>query len=112
MEYWQALEHAEPHQIENVFLTYLKEDSAFNGHDPINRLQGVQSIASDFWAPLLHSFPDLKRETFIFFGGKSSGRIDGLMDGEMWVCGTGNFNGTFAKDYLTIPAIGNTVSIR
>ena len=112
MDYWQALEHAETHQLENVLLTYLKKDSAFNGPDPINRLQGVKSIVSDFWLPLLHSFPDMKRETFVFFGGKSNGRIDGLMDGEMWVCGTGNFTGTFSRDYLTIPATGNTVSIR
>jgi predicted ester cyclase len=48
----------------------------------------------------------------VFFGGKSSGRIDGLLDGEMWVCGTGYFNGTFSKNYLTIPASGEAVSIR
>ena len=25
MDYWQALEHAETHQLENVFLTYLEK---------------------------------------------------------------------------------------
>ena len=112
MEYWQAIENTETNQLENVLLTYLDKESAWNGPDPINKLQGVKSIAADFWLPLVHSFPDLKRETFVFFGGKSSGRIDGLMDGEMWVCGTGNFIGTFSRDYLTIPATGNPVSIR
>ena len=112
MEYWQAIENAETGQLEDTLLAYLEKDSAFNGPDPINRLQGVTKIAADFWQPLLHSFPDLKRETFVFFGGKSSGRIDGLKDGEMWVCGTGNFNGTFYRNYLTIPATGNQVRIR
>jgi predicted ester cyclase len=62
--------------------------------------------------PLLHSFPSLKRETHIFMGGKSSGRIDGLLDGEMWVAGTGYFNGVFSQDYLTIPATGKKTKIR
>lgn len=112
MAYWHALENAGTHSIETVFQKYLKNDCAFNGPDPINQIRGTERIASDFWLPLTHSFPNLKRETFVFFGGKSSGRIDGLKDGEMWVCGTGNFRGTFSKDYLTIPATGKEVSIR
>lgn len=112
MEYWQALEHTETHQLENVLLTYLEKDSVFNGPDPINQLQGVTSIAAGFWLPLLHSFPSLKRETHIFMGGKSNGRIDGLLDGEMWVAGTGFFNGVFSQDYLTIPATGKKTKIR
>jgi len=112
MQYWQAIENAETGQLEDILATYLEEDSEFNGPDPINRLQGVTNIISGFWLPLLHSFPDLKRETFLFFGGKSSGRIDGLLDGEMWVTGTGNFKGTFEQDYLTIPASGKEVNIR
>jgi predicted ester cyclase len=65
-----------------------------------------------FWAPLLASIPDLKRETWLFFGGRSSGRIDGSNDGRMWVTGTGRFTGTFANDYLGIPATGSRVNIR
>ena len=34
------------------------------------------------------------------------------LDGKMWVSGTGLLTGTFAQDYLTIPATGGEVSIR
>jgi predicted ester cyclase len=60
----------------------------------------------------MNSFPDLKRKTQIFLGGKSNGRINGLQDGHMWVSGTGYFNATFANDYLTIPATKKEVNIR
>lgn len=62
--------------------------------------------------PLRASFPDFERKTWLFFGGKSSGRIDGTNDGRMWVTGTGVLRGTFANDYLSIPATGGEVNIR
>jgi hypothetical protein len=112
LDFWHALEHGNPNQIEDISNTYMVTDSVWHGPDPIGRLQDTQAFASDFWLPLIHSFPDLKRQTHVFFGGKSSGRIDGLLDGEMWVTGTGYFKGTFAQDYLTIPASGKQVNIR
>ena len=72
------------------------------------------AFVSDFWLPLQQSFPDLKRQTHLFFGGESNGRIDGdiSLDGKMWVSGTGYLQGTFVHDYLTIPATGGAVNIR
>ena len=59
-------------------------------------------------------FPDLKRQTHLFCTGKSNGRIDGdiAKDGHMWVSGTGYLAGTFAHDYLAIPATSGVVNIR
>lgn len=111
-DFWQSLEAASDQQAETVFRQAMSEDSAWHGPDPINHLRGVDAIFSGFWQPLLHSFPDLKRQTHIFIGGRSNGRIDGTNDGRMWVSGTGYFNATFANDYLTIPATGETVNIR
>ncbi len=112
MDFWRALENTAPGQLKDAMSLYVHADMAWNGPDPINRLQGADAFIAGYWLPLLRSFPDLHRETHIFFGGRSNGRIDGLLDGEMWVCGTGLFNGTFSQDYLDIPASGKKVSIR
>ena len=84
----------------------------WHGPDPINDLRGVEAFVTQFWAPLQQSFRDLKRQTHIFFGGKSSGRIDGKNDGNMWVTGTGYLSGIFVNDYLSIPANNSEVNIR
>ena len=110
--FWQALEEVSKEQLTSVVAEFISEDCQWYGPDPVNDLQGVSGFVSGFWKPLLESFPDLKRQSHIFMGGKSNGRIDGTGDGRMWVAGTGYFNATFAKDYLTIPATGKAVSIR
>jgi len=111
-DFWQSLEAAEYRQTMAVAHQYLDPEHTWHGPDPINDLCGVGAFDSDFWRPLLHSFPDLKRQTHIFIGGKSNGRIDGSNDGRMWVAGTGCFNARFANDYLTISATNAAVSIR
>jgi predicted ester cyclase len=111
-DFWQSLQTSDSQQIEAAVHQTLSEDNAWHGPDPINHLRGVDAFVADYWQPLLHSFPDLKRQTHIFIGGKSNGRIDGLQDGHMWVSGTGYFNATFANDYLTIPATKKEVNIR
>ena len=111
-DYWQTLEQTSTDQLNDRLGDFMDKDATWNGPDPINNLQGIASLLSDFWEPLSESFTGLRRQTHIFFGGKSSGRIDGSGDGEMWVCGTGYFNGIFSRDYLTIPATGKEVNIR
>ena len=111
-EFWQALEAADQAGSSAVASTFLSKDSVWTGFDPLPELRGADAFASGYWQPLIASFPDLARETHIFMGGQSSGRIDGSGDGRMWVGGTGYFNATFAKDYLTIPATGSEVRIR
>ena len=112
--FWQALEGAETADFATLVGAIMAEDVAIHGPDPINELQGVDGFVTGYWAPLLHSFPDLKRQTHLFMGGVSNGRIDGNIaeDGHMWVSGTGTFSGTFAHDYLTIPATGGEVFLR
>ena len=113
-DFWHALEGATASEVEAVVRSIIADNIVWHGPDPINDLHGVGSFVSDFWLPLKSSFPDLKRHTHLFFGGKSNGRIDGdiSLDGKMWVSGTGSLTGTFAKNYLTIPATENEVNIR
>jgi predicted ester cyclase len=112
--FWQALENTKANRIKEVAKRHMTEDISWNGPDPINQLRGVEAVVSSFWLPLRQSFPDLKRQSHLFFGGESNGRIDGniALDGKMWVCGTGYFSGTFAQDYLTVPATGGEVNLR
>ena len=111
-EFWQSLQTSDDRPIEAVVRQCMSENNAWHGPDPINHLHDVDAFISNYWQPLLHSFPDLKRQTHIFIGGHSNGRADGSNDGRMWVGGTGVFNATFANDYLTIPASNEAVNIR
>lgn len=113
-DFWQKLNEANAAEIAKLVRTYATEDMIWIGPHPINQLNGVDAINAEFWQPLLQSFPNLQRENFIFFGGESNGRIDGNIeaDGREWVCGLGNFVGTFQNDWLTIPATGKAVQIR
>lgn len=111
-QFWQRLEAADEANAVNIANQYMAKKFAWHGPDPLNHLHGPDAFVDNFWLPLLRAFPDLKRQTHIFMGGRSNGRIDGLQDGHMWVAGTGLLHGTFANDYLTIPASRKTVSIR
>lgn len=107
-EFWRSLDEGRVKDVSK----YISENSLWHGPDPLPVLHGPDEFVTKFWQPLLKSFPDIKRQTHIFIGGKSSGRIDGSNDGRLWVGGTGCFNGTFTNDYLSIPPTGNEVSIR
>lgn len=113
-DFWQALDNALDAQSIDLAHQAMSKEIAWYGPDPINQLQGIDSFITDFWLPLRRSFPDLKRQTHLFMGGESNGRVDGnvALDGKQWVSGTGYLQGTFAQDYLGIPATGGPVHIR
>jgi predicted ester cyclase len=89
-------------------------DVRWHGFAPIGSVVGVEAVLGDFWQPFNESFTGLRRETHVFFGGQSNGRADGDLskDGHWWVTGTGLFHGVFERDFLSIPASGQSVSIR
>jgi len=102
-EYWQKMNYVESDKVVNLIQAAVHEDGNWNGPHPINHLQGVDALITDFWQPLLQSFPDLKRKADIFMGG--------LSGGEEWVSGVGYLAGTFAQDWLAIPANGEKTNI-
>ncbi|MEM6319480.1 MAG: nuclear transport factor 2 family protein [Bacteroidota bacterium] len=112
--FWQVLDQAAPSDYLATTETLFAPDVRWYGFDPVNNLSGCYAFSEFFWKPFKVSFPDLKRETHIFIGGVSNGRKDGDIskDGHYWVSGTGYFHATFTKDYLTIPANGQSVKIR
>ncbi len=113
-EFWQTLEKSEVDDVKTAVSHLVSEHVVWYGFDPVNKANGIDGFVNDFWGPLKHSFPDLKRNFHIFMGGVSNGRIDGNieLDGNMWVSGTGLMKGTFTHDYLTIPKNGREVNIR
>ncbi|MDH3429685.1 MAG: ester cyclase [Gammaproteobacteria bacterium] len=110
--YWDALARAKSAGSMDVCRQYMAEQHCWRGFDPLGHLDGPEGFVKGFWAPLLESFPDLERKTWLYFGGRSNGRNDGANDGKMWVTGTGVLSATFSKDYLSIPATGRQVNVR
>ena len=102
-EYWQRMNHAQAKDIPGIIRKAFHKDVDWNGPQPINQIRGADALISDFWEPLLHSFPDIKREADILMGGVESE--------DDWVSGTGHLTGTFVHDWLGIPATGRKTHI-
>ncbi|MEL7449793.1 MAG: ester cyclase [Pseudomonadota bacterium] len=111
-DFWRALDTAPPSDSAGIVARYATEGTTWHGPDPVNDLQGSEAYASVYWQPLRTALSDFRRQTHVFFGGPSSGRIDGTGDGHLWVGGTGLFSGTFEKDFLGIAATGKPIDIR
>ena len=79
-------------------------DVAWHGPHPINAHRGAPAVLSAFWVPLLHALPDVERRDDIL--------IAGAFNGGTWVGATGYYTGTFANDWLGIPATGGIVNLR
>jgi hypothetical protein len=103
--YWQGMNdggHAK------LVSESLDASIAWHGFQPLRHLKGVEEIWLRFWRPLRQAIPDLVRRPYLFIGGQ--------FDGGDWVCGTGDFLGTFANDWLLegvrVPASGTSVHFR
>jgi predicted ester cyclase len=102
--FWQNLNNTKPDSLADLVTVYSHQDIAWYGPHPINDLQGVDALISRFWRPLLRSLPDVQRRSDILMGGRFAEKD--------WVCATGYFTGTFAEDWLDIPATGREANIR
>ena len=100
-EFWQKLNNSKASDLANVVRSYVHEDVSWHGPHPINDLNGIDALLSEFWQPLFHAVPDLQRTCEIFIG-----------DHVNWVGAIGYFSGTFANDWLGIPATADEITIR
>ena len=98
-EYWQK-------RIDNkaMLSQFLAEDVVWHGFEPLRHLLGIDAIYIDFWQSIHNAFPDLLRRPYVFIGG--------TFEGHDWVCGTGDFIGTFVNDLFSIPATKASVHFR
>ena len=100
-EFWEKLNETKPDDLPSVVKTYVSKDISWHGPHPINDLNGDQAVITNFWKPLLKSFPNLQRRCDIFIGGH-----------EHWVGAIGYFKGIFSQNWLDIPATGHETNIR
>ena len=91
-------------QWPEVFRRLYHPDIAWHGPHPINAHQGSQEVLAAFWQPFLHAFPDVERRDDII--------ISGTFKGGSWVGATGHYTGTFANEWLGIPATGGVLNVR
>jgi predicted ester cyclase len=98
--YWQGITRS---NVENA-IGVLHPDVVWHGFQPLRHLHGADEVLSKFWLSLLNAIPDLVRRTYVLLGGH--------FEGGDWVAGTGDFIGTFAHDWLGIPANGHSVRFR
>lgn len=103
-DFWQQIDAATTDDLPKVAATVLADDVAWTGFHPFNALAGLDAVVDRWWRPLRAAFPDVRRETYILLGGS--------FDGKDWVSATGCFVGTFAADWVGIPATGRETSIR
>jgi predicted ester cyclase len=101
---WQQMNRVGSDKVAGILQASLHKDIVWNGPHPTDTLRGTDALIADFWQPLLQSFPDLVRRTDILMGGQFGGKD--------WVTATGYFTGTFAADWLGIPATGKETHIR
>ena len=79
-------------------------DARWHGPHPLNDAVGAESIAADVWSPLRAAFPDLERRDQILVAGDYGDQHK--------VAAMGHLQGTFARDWLGIPASNAVVNLR
>jgi predicted ester cyclase len=103
-DFWQNLSRVNQTDAQHTAADYLHDNFIWNGPHPLNRRQGLDAFIRDFWQPLQAAIPNVERRTDIMFGD--------TYNGADWVCATGYFSGSFAADWLGIPATGQQINIR
>ncbi|MDJ0780335.1 MAG: ester cyclase [Desulfosarcinaceae bacterium] len=84
--------------------TAFSDAIVFYGPAPIGTLDGPEAIFDEVYAPLAESFPQVRRQPYLFLGGSFEGRT--------WVATTGDFVGQMAHAWLGIPAPIHPVRLR
>jgi len=94
-KFQQQLSTADAMTKLNIVRDYMHPDINWHGPHPINELKGLPAVLEKFWKPLIGN---------IFMGGPYKG--------DEWISSTGHYIGTFANDWLGIPATGRILTLR
>ncbi|GAB4149333.1 MAG: nuclear transport factor 2 family protein [Sphingomonadales bacterium] len=104
LEFSNRLLAAKPGSAMTEVTPLLMADFIWHGPHPFNALSGIDVFEREFWIPLRSALPDLSRRNDILIAGRFHERD--------WVCATGYYTGTFAGDWLGIPAHGGVLNVR
>jgi hypothetical protein len=106
LAYFDALEKAEPEQVEEVLRTYMADGYKWKGVYPFREQNGVHDVAEKFWTPLKRSLRHMQRRMDIFIGGTNE------ISGGKWVMSMGHLMGLFDEDFLGIRHTRKMASLR
>jgi len=90
--------------LSNTIHQFFNKEAKINVVAPFNEIIGGKKLLEKLFNPMLYAFPNLYRRTDILFGG--------IFNEEEWVTGSGHFVGTFAKDWMGIPANNQLTFLR
>ncbi|MCG7533186.1 ester cyclase [Psychrobium sp. MM17-31] len=96
--FYQALRH------NGDVAQFAQSDMKLHVSHPLNDIEGLDNVKTDYWSVLSQSLPDIERKAFIEF--------DSEYQGQQWVAATGYFTGTFSQSLLDIPATGKSLYLR
>ena len=82
--------------LSNAVHQFFNNEAKINVVAPINEITGGKGLLKKIFSPMLSAFPNLYRRTDIIFAG--------ISNNQEWVTGSGHYVGTFAKDWMGIPA--------
>ena len=82
--------------LSNAVHQFFNNEAKINVVAPINEITGGKELFKKIFDPMLCAFPDLYRRTDIFFAG--------IFNNQEWVTSSGHFVGTFANNWMGIPA--------
>ena len=102
--YWRAMNDADAGQIADIVRAHCREDNVWHGPAPYQDIKGVDALIEQFWRPLWHAFPDLRRCCDVLLAGRYREQD--------WVSASGYFRGTFREDWHGIAANGAETLIR
>jgi predicted ester cyclase len=100
----QALVTAPLAELGKVIQDSYHAAAAVNVTHPINELEDLSSVRTAYWEPLRRALPDVERRNDIVAGGRYRDTY--------WIGCLGHYLGTFASDWLGIPATRGVVTVR
>ncbi len=83
---------------------YCHSDCRWEIFHPFNRIDGLEKVAAEFWAPLKRAFPDYEQRLGQVIAGEYEGRGQ--------VSTLGHLMGSFEEKWLTIPPTHNLAFLR
>ena len=102
--FFKEMEKGNTSDTKEILKNYFHDDVVVNFTRPIEELKGIDVFHDVFWKPIFSSFPDIQNQPYILIGGDYEGRS--------YVSCTGNFIGTFKKEWLGIPPTNQPTWLR
>jgi predicted ester cyclase len=104
VEIMQQLIQAPPAEVADALRAAYHADARVDVTHPINGCVGLEAIHTQLWQPLRHALPDVERRDELVAGG--------CYQNSRWIGCLGHYVGTFANDWLDIPATRGVVTVR